>query len=163
MREICHTPQNPQSLAVLSGLRSIPGTSFLNIDLPVVPFTTTVLASENLPRVLEPSQILTCEHLQIHPLQVNFNLRALASPLRNWLLLRLLLVQFPKVEWPVLKQDSQTLTLTLTLTLRPASSNSPSTRFSTVEFWKETVFEKSLTCRQDFLQTSKLEVFLDCS
>ncbi len=38
------------------------GASFLNIDLRVVPFATSVLASENLGRVLEPSQILTCEH-----------------------------------------------------------------------------------------------------
>ena len=42
------------------------------------------LASENLPRVLEPSQILTCEHSQVYPSQVNFNLRLLASRLRNW-------------------------------------------------------------------------------
>ena len=40
--------------------------------------------SENLQRVLEPSQILTCEHSQLHPSQANFNLWALASHLRNW-------------------------------------------------------------------------------
>ena len=62
-----------------------PGASFLNSELRVVPFETTVLASKNLPRVLEPLQILTCEHWQIYPSQVNFNLRALASHLRNWL------------------------------------------------------------------------------
>ncbi len=60
------------------------GASFLNIDLQVVPLATTVLASENWWRVLETLQILTCEHSQIHPSQVNFNLRALTSRLRNW-------------------------------------------------------------------------------
>ncbi len=64
--------------------RPVAGASFLNIDLRVVPFATTVLASENLPRVLEPSQILTCEHWQLHPSQVNFNLGVLASRLTNW-------------------------------------------------------------------------------
>ncbi len=62
-----------------------PGASFLIIDLRVAPFATTVLASENLQRVLNPLQILTCEHWQVYPSQVNFNLRALASRLRNWL------------------------------------------------------------------------------
>ena len=58
--------------------------SFLNIDLWVVPLATTVLASENLQMVLEPLQILTCEHLQVYPSQVNFNLWVLASHLKNW-------------------------------------------------------------------------------
>ncbi len=41
------------------------GASFL--DLRVVPLATTVLVSENLWRVLDPSQNLTCEHSQLHP------------------------------------------------------------------------------------------------
>ena len=59
------------------------GASFLNIDLRVVPFTTTVVASEILQRVLEPSQILTCEHLQVYPSQVNFNLASACKSLKK--------------------------------------------------------------------------------
>ncbi len=44
-----------------------PGASFLNFNmLASHPFTTSVLASENLQSVPEPSQISTCEHSQNH-------------------------------------------------------------------------------------------------
>ncbi len=62
---------------------SSPWGQFLNIELRVVPFATMELASKNLWRVLEPWQILTCEHSQIPPLQVNFNLRVLTSRLNS--------------------------------------------------------------------------------
>ncbi len=57
-------------LSLLGLITSLPGASFLNINLRVVfaticksPFTSTALASENLP---EPSQILTCNCWQNH-------------------------------------------------------------------------------------------------
>ncbi len=87
--------------------------SWPNIDLWVVPFATTVLASENLWRVLEPLQILTYEHSQLHPSQVNFNLRVLASRLRNWSGLRVHLrianakvLPFLRVIWSLWKKHS---------------------------------------------------------
>ncbi len=75
-RRSCHAVSNAPPVCAVSASHSKhlcslvqPGASFLNIEFASIrksPFATSVFAGENLRRVPEPLQILTCELSQNH-------------------------------------------------------------------------------------------------